>query len=103
MYQPKTCNIQARRINFPIPVHDLLPPEIAWREKMPFATGAGLAVGDAEDTRDSLFAKIARDAGTDEQTMVQRLYEQFQYHKLVLPKAVNKDNLLEVCRAAHAA
>ncbi len=73
---------------------DRLPDWIAWREKLPFATGAGLPVGDKEDERESVFMLAAASAGKSEQELVDEAFEECGYGTLELSKAVNKDNLL---------
>ena len=72
----------------------VLSHEIAFRQKIPFANGAGMDIGYNYQRKDGVLAKIAKEKNTTEEEMYTEIYDSFQFNKLERGSVVVKDNLI---------
>ena len=81
---------------------DRLPCSIAWRKKMPFATGAGLSVGDQEEKK-NMPEERAKKMQRWDQEFIDCTFHSLFGAKPISQPPINKDNLHEACRIAENA
>ncbi len=72
----------------------VLPYKIAFRQKVPFANGAGMDIGYNYQIGDGVLSKIAKGNNMTEQEMYTQIYNSFNYNKFKKEEVVVKDNLV---------